>query len=236
MKIQVYGTGCSTCEKLYAEVQQIIQHHELDVTLEKISDIEAITQAGVLMTPALAIDGKVVSAGKLPSEAEILKLIAPEHVTPCECAGEVSVSAAHRGKQAITALLFAVILASLALMLYRETHVSVQPERLVVDANTTVVYYFHGVRQCATCLKIEALTKQALEGRSFLFKSINLDDPANEHFINDFQLENRIVVLQRNGKYAKMDRVWDLVGNEPAFLSYIQDAEKKLSTPEKPVP
>ena len=69
--VQVLGTGCPKCQKLASLVEQVAQQRQLDVKLEKVTDITEIADFGVVATPALAVDGKIVVAGKLPSADEI---------------------------------------------------------------------------------------------------------------------------------------------------------------------
>ncbi|MBP1630399.1 MAG: redox-active disulfide protein 2 [Bacteroidetes bacterium] len=67
MEIKVLGTGCSTCMALYNNVVKAVEELGLDTKVEKIEDMMEIMQFNVLRTPALVIDGKVVSSGaKLP--------------------------------------------------------------------------------------------------------------------------------------------------------------------------
>jgi small redox-active disulfide protein 2 len=75
MKIQVLGPGCHKCEELAKNVEQAIQETGADCTMEKITDIMEITNYGVMVTPALAIDGDVKSVGKVLSSDEIKGLI-----------------------------------------------------------------------------------------------------------------------------------------------------------------
>ena len=75
MKIQVLGPGCHKCEELAKNVEQAIHEAGTDCTLEKITDIMEITNYGVMVIPALAIDGDVKAAGKVLSSEEIKKLI-----------------------------------------------------------------------------------------------------------------------------------------------------------------
>ena len=73
--VQVLGTGCAKCEKLKNNVEEAIKQSGTEATVEKITDITQITSFGVMMTPALVIDGEVKSVGKvLPSE-DIQKLL-----------------------------------------------------------------------------------------------------------------------------------------------------------------
>ena len=76
MKIQVLGTGCPKCKKLAANAEEAAKGLGLAVEIEKVTDIDMIIDFGVMSTPGLAIDGKVVVVGKVPSVEEIRKLLA----------------------------------------------------------------------------------------------------------------------------------------------------------------
>ena len=71
MKIQILGTGCSKCEKLAERVGNAAFESGIEFELEKVRDIDTILASGVLMTPALVIDGEIKSSGSIPSLEEI---------------------------------------------------------------------------------------------------------------------------------------------------------------------
>jgi small redox-active disulfide protein 2 len=73
-KIQILGTGCPKCQKLYNNAKQAADELGLDYQLIKVDDIMDIAAFGVMLTPALAIDGEVKLVGKVPSP-EDLKII-----------------------------------------------------------------------------------------------------------------------------------------------------------------
>ena len=75
MKIQVLGTGCQKCTKLAESAEAAAVELGIDFEIEKISDINQIMAFGVMMTPALAIDGEVKVVGKVPSADEIKELL-----------------------------------------------------------------------------------------------------------------------------------------------------------------
>ena len=75
MKIEILGTGCPKCKKLFANTQEAINSSGINADIVKIEDIVKITEYGVMMTPAIAIDGVVKSAGKLLSPEEISNLL-----------------------------------------------------------------------------------------------------------------------------------------------------------------
>jgi len=78
MKIQILGMGCPKCKKLYETAEQAAKELGLDYEMEKIDDIDRITEMGVMMTPALAIDGEVKLEGRIPT-IENLKEILKNH-------------------------------------------------------------------------------------------------------------------------------------------------------------
>lgn len=75
MILKVLGTGCAKCKKLEENALKAIKDSGVDATVEKVSDLKDIMAFGVMMTPALVIDGKVVSSGKLLSAGDIENLI-----------------------------------------------------------------------------------------------------------------------------------------------------------------
>ena len=64
-KIQIYGTGCPKCNKLQQHAEEAAKNIGLDYEIEKVEDMNDIMAAGIMMTPGLGIDGKVVSTGRL---------------------------------------------------------------------------------------------------------------------------------------------------------------------------
>jgi small redox-active disulfide protein 2 len=75
MKIQVLGTGCPKCKQLAKHTEEAAKALGLDAEIEKVTQINDILKFGILMTPALAVDGTVKSVGKLLSVEEIKGLL-----------------------------------------------------------------------------------------------------------------------------------------------------------------
>ena len=75
IKIQILGTGCPKCKKLTEAADQAAKSLGIEYTLEKVTDINEIMSFGVMMTPALVVDGAVKVVGRVPSDEEIKKLI-----------------------------------------------------------------------------------------------------------------------------------------------------------------
>lgn len=103
----------------------------------------------------------------------------------------------------------------------------------------TVVYYFHGNARCTTCRTIEAYANEAVElgfgqelaDGTLSWRVVNVEPPENRHFIQDFQLVTRSVVLAeyRDGtvvRFENLDQVWQLVRNKQRFVDYVQSETK----------
>lgn len=76
MKLTIYGSGCAKCRKLTANAEAAAQALGLDYEVEKVTDVNGIIDAGVMHTPALAVNGEVVVEGKIPGPDEIKQLLA----------------------------------------------------------------------------------------------------------------------------------------------------------------
>ena len=76
MKIEVLGMGCSKCKMLYENTKKAVQEKGVEAEVVKVEDMDKITDYGVMMTPALIIDGEVRSSGKVPTAEEIKQWLA----------------------------------------------------------------------------------------------------------------------------------------------------------------
>ena len=74
-KLQILGTGCPKCKKLAETTEEAAKSLGLVYRLEKVTDIQAIMGFGVMMTPALAVDGVVKVSGRVPSTEEMRKIL-----------------------------------------------------------------------------------------------------------------------------------------------------------------
>lgn len=74
-KVQILGTGCPKCKKLAENAQAAVRDAGLDCEIVKVTDINEIMKFGVMLTPALAIDGQVKVVGKVPGPEEIKKML-----------------------------------------------------------------------------------------------------------------------------------------------------------------
>jgi len=75
MEIKILGPGCPKCKTLEQLTRQVVEQNGIEATVTKVEDIVAIMNYGVMTTPALVIDGKVVLKGRVPSADELRKII-----------------------------------------------------------------------------------------------------------------------------------------------------------------
>ena len=109
--------------------------------------------------------------------------------------------------------------------------------------NKIIAQYFHGTMRCDTCNAIEDLTKEALntkfeeelESNKLEFQSINVDEPENGHFVEDYQLTSRTVVIirfmdGRPAEWKRLDKAWPLVinGERAEFIKYVQEETRNF--------
>lgn len=74
-KIEVLGTGCAKCKRLFANVEQAVKDLGITAEVIKVEDLDAIVESGVMLTPALLINGEVVVEGRVPDVNEIKSLL-----------------------------------------------------------------------------------------------------------------------------------------------------------------
>ncbi len=74
-KIEVIGTGCAKCKRLLANAEQAVKELKVAAEVIKVDDIDEIVNRGIMMTPALFIDGKVRAEGRVPDVNEIKRMI-----------------------------------------------------------------------------------------------------------------------------------------------------------------
>lgn len=97
-----------------------------------------------------------------------------------------------------------------------------------------VAYYFHGDFRCPTCYRLEQYSKEAIDTHfkdalssgKLEFRTISVDEKANRHFINDYQLYTKSLVLSlvKDGKEIKsknLIKIWEYVGNKQRFFEYV---------------
>ena len=107
----------------------------------------------------------------------------------------------------------------------------------VQQDNQLIVYYFHGDKRCPTCHKLETYAKEALDAyfadeiasKNIVWKTVNIDKTENSHFIQDYKLVTKSVVLSEvaNGKevgWKNLEQIWQKVGDKDGYLQYIRES------------
>ncbi len=97
-----------------------------------------------------------------------------------------------------------------------------------------MAYYFHGTFRCYTCTNMEKYSREAIEANfkdaltsgKLEFLSVNVEDRGNEHFVNDYQLYTKTLILSllKDGKEVKsknLDKIWEYARNEQKFIDYV---------------
>lgn len=90
MKIQVLGSGCPTCKKLFEETKKVVAELGIDSEVEYVTDVTKMIEMGVMTSPVLAVDGKPVLTGGGKSEEEIKEAICGDNAkgdSSCSCSG-----------------------------------------------------------------------------------------------------------------------------------------------------
>ena len=107
----------------------------------------------------------------------------------------------------------------------------------VQQDNQLIVYYFHGDQRCPTCHKLETYAKEALDvyfadeiaSKKIVWKIINVDRTENSHFVQDYKLVTKSVVLSEvaNGKevgWKNLDQIWQKVRDKDSYLQYVRES------------
>jgi small redox-active disulfide protein 2 len=75
MKVEILGTGCTKCKRMYDNVNEAVKKAGLQTEVIKVETLDEIVNRGVLMTPALFVDGEEVVAGRVPTVNEIIAIL-----------------------------------------------------------------------------------------------------------------------------------------------------------------
>jgi len=121
----------------------------------------------------------------------------------------------------------------------------VSAETATIDIDTTyIVYYFTGNARCATCHKLEKYTRESIEENyaeeiesgKIEFALVNFDEPKNNHFIEDYALYTKSVIISKRYSdeeiaWKNLDKIWKLVRNKEQYLAYIRDEVSDFMEP-----
>ncbi|MBL4747153.1 MAG: TM0996/MTH895 family glutaredoxin-like protein [Flavobacteriaceae bacterium] len=92
--IKILGTGCTNCKVTEAVVREVVAELSIDVSIEKVEDMQQIMEFDVMSTPAIVVDGKVVLSGQVPSKEAcknlLVSILANEAMDTTCCSGDTS--------------------------------------------------------------------------------------------------------------------------------------------------
>lgn len=158
-------------------------------------------------------------------------------------------------KSIIRGLLLAVALGSLAVWGAREIRRSqaiagaaaapkVAEKAPAVAGNQVVMTYFRSGTRCVSCKKIEALTTETaqkdfaseLASGKLVFRVLDVDEPANNHYTKDYQLASKSVIISlhvdgKEASWMNMEKIWDLLDAPEAFRAYLAEPIRKHLNP-----
>lgn len=75
MEIKILGSGCARCRSLESATKEAVSQLGINATIEKVEDMQKIMESGVMRTPGLVVDGKIVSTGQVPSVKELKTML-----------------------------------------------------------------------------------------------------------------------------------------------------------------
>ncbi|AAM72950.1 MAG TPA: thioredoxin family protein [Chlorobaculum sp.] len=84
-KIKILGTGCAKCNQLTDAVKAVIAAENIEAEVQKVEDMQQIVSYGVMSTPGLVVDGKVVCSGRIPSGDELREMLTAAPKPSCCC-------------------------------------------------------------------------------------------------------------------------------------------------------
>lgn len=126
--------------------------------------------------------------------------------------------------------LFLVILAAVAVVSASSSAIAVKDKPVA----KVIAYYFHGTFRCYSCTNMEKYSREAIEANfkdalasgKLEFKAVNVEDRGNEHFVNDYQLYTKSLILSfvKDGKEVKsknLDKIWEYSRNKQKFINYV---------------
>lgn len=155
-----------------------------------------------------------------------------------------------KAKKILTAVLLVFVAVSVVFAIVKETTKSPPSEQTDVERpavqkasapvetspEKVIVYYFRTNVRCAKCIKFEKYSRKAvvtgfqkaLEDGRLEYKIVNIEEPGNKHYVEDYKLYTKsIVVVEMKGdeqvRWNNLDKIWQLVSSEEKFIDYIQE-------------
>ena len=129
-----------------------------------------------------------------------------------------------------------IIIAIFVLIAFFQLAINGIAKESTTDISAQVVaYYFHGSFRCVTCHNLEQYAKEAVEANfkneldkgMLIFKPVNVEEKENKHFVNDYQLYTKSLVLslvkdEKEIKHKNLSKIWEYVRNKEKYISYVK--------------
>ena len=130
-----------------------------------------------------------------------------------------------------------IIIVSFAFITFFQAPITAIAEEPAQDGSAQVIaYYFHGSFRCPTCHNLEQYAKEAIEDNFkdeltkgvLVFKAVNVEEKGNEHFVKDYQLYSKSLVLSltKDGeeiRHKNLTKIWEHVRNKEKYINYVKN-------------
>lgn len=249
MKIQnhiitIYGPGCARCEELELRTRQAVNALSGQYTVRHEHDAAAIAAAGVLSTPALELDGKLLLSGKVPNLRELQALLSTEvpassdspseGACSCGCACGCRKRSNFGKKLLVGAVVTLVAIGVIKYLNHQQREQEAAVPAHAAEQGVRAVYYTFGPR-CVTCVRMETWAREVIQERfareladgTLRFETQEADAAA----VQQYGLTTKSLMLHCGGehpRYVNLSRIWELSRDEAAFKDYVEAEIKKI--------
>ena len=128
-----------------------------------------------------------------------------------------------------------IIVLLLTIAFFQVSAVAIAGENMPGESVRLIAYYFHGSFRCATCHNLEKYAKESIENNFkdeldegiLVFKAVNVEEEGNEHFVYDYELYSKSLVLSlvKNGEeveYKNLTKIWEYVSDRQVYEDYVK--------------
>ncbi|MBF0313135.1 MAG: hypothetical protein HQK52_06940 [Oligoflexia bacterium] len=149
----------------------------------------------------------------------------------------------------LSTILLGFVAVSIAFAVFNETKKENPTETKKLSPTSKhqyIAYYFHGNARCQSCFKIESYTAETIKTKfaselndsKLLWQVVNIEEMANEHFIKEYSLSTKSVVLSevnegKEVKWKNLDKIWNLLNDQLQFSTYIENEVRNFLTASK---
>ncbi len=244
--IIIYGPGCARCEELELRTRQAVNALSGQYDIRHERNAAAMAAAGILSTPALALDGKVLLSGKVPSLRELQAMLNSEKPAPvvspeegacsCGCSCSCRKRSTFGKKLLVGAVAVLVAVGGIKYLNHQQREQEAAAMAPAAEQGVQAVYYTFGPR-CVTCVRMETWARETIETRfareladgTLRFETQEADAAA----VQQYGLTTKSLLLHRGGEHpchVNLTRIWELSRDEAAFKDYVEAEIKNILT------